>query len=163
MSRIRIRKIFAPLVVIFALGLLSSACPKAHAFNPLMDVRDNLVWTFGKKVEIGEAVKLAGAGNLDAGDTATSALAGIADYRFMTLSYGGIKVNRQDAQVTDTFKLGLRLTSFFDLFKNPPTAEMAFMRDLNVGPALSCPVIARSHPVTLFLDLNYTFGTSGTP
>ena len=114
----------------------------AFAWNPITDVRDNLQWTFGQKAEVGEAVKLAGAGDLDRGDTATSFLAGIADYRFLTFSYGGIRVNRNDAIVTDTFKTGFRLTSFFDLFKNQPTPEMTFMRNLNIGPALSMPVIA---------------------
>jgi len=145
-------------VAIMVMGLLQSA----HAWNPITDVRDNLQWTFGKKAEAGLAVKLAGAGNLESGDTATSALAGIADYRFLTFSYGGIKVNNNDAKVTDTFKVGFRITSFFDLFKNPPTQEMAFMRNLNVGPAISSPIISRSHPVTLFFDVNYQFG-SGAP
>lgn len=128
------------------------------AWNPLTDVRDNLQWTFGKKVEAGLAVKLAGAGDLERGDTATSALAGIFDYRFLAFSYGGIRVNKNDANVTDTAKLGYKVTSFFDWFKNPPTPEMAWMRNLNIGPALSMPIIARKHPVTLFLDINYQFG-----
>jgi len=141
--------------VFFAL-FLTSAC---WGWNPITDVRDNLQWTFGKKAETGVAVKIAGAGDLEKGDTATSALAGIADYRFLALSYGGIVVNRGDAHPTDTFKLGFKLTSFFDLFKNPPTAEMEFMRNINIGPAMSMPVISRTHPVTWFLQANYEFGS----
>ena len=147
-------------VLIIALAVMAvlAAMQAAFAWNPLTDLRDNVVWQFGKQAEAGLAVKLAGAGDLEPGDTATSVLAGIADYRFLTLSYGGIKVNKNDTKITDTAKIGFRITSFFDLFKNPPTAEMAFLRNLNVGPALSMPIISRTHPVTLFFDVNYAFG-----
>lgn len=147
-------------VVLISIFLALGPLTPAFAWNPITDVRDNLQWTFGKKAELGIAVKLAGAGDLDKGDTATSALAGIADYRFLAFSYGGIVVNKGSGEKTDTFKIGLRATSFFDWFKNAPTPEMAFMRNLNLGPALSMPVIARSHPVALFFDVNYQFGGS---
>lgn len=133
----------------------------AFAWNPVTDVRDNLKWTFGQKAEAGIAVKIGGAGDLERGDTATSMLAGIADYRFLAFSYGGIRVNTNDAKVTDSFKVGYKITSFFDLFKNPPTPEMAWMRNVNFGPVMSMPVIARKHPITWFLEANYSFG--GTP
>jgi hypothetical protein len=149
------------LVIALAVIALCAGIQMAFAWNPLTDVRDNLIWTFGKTADAGIAVKVAGAGDLEPGDTATSALAGIADYRFLTISYGGIRVNKNDAKVTDTFKTGLRLTSFFDLFKNPPTQEMSFMKNINIGPAISVPIISRTHPVTLFLEANYQFG--GTP
>lgn len=142
------------------MGLILVGPGFAYAWNPLIDLRDNLQWTFGKKAETGIAVKIGGAGDLEKGDTATSALAGIFDYHFLSAAYGGIKVNKNDAKVTDSFKIGLQLTSFFDLFKNPPTAEMAFMRNINVGPVMSMPVISRSHPVTWFLEGNYAFGGS---
>ena len=146
------------LIIVLAFMALVYGTERAFAWNPITDVRDNLIWTFGQKAEAGIAVKLAGAGDLEPGDTATSALAGIADYRFLSFSYGGIVVNKNDAKPTDTFKIGFRLTSFFDLFKNPPTPQMTFLRDVNIGPALSCPVISRTHPVTLFLEANYAFG-----
>lgn len=138
----------------FAIGFIQSA----FAWNPLTDIRENTIWTFGKTAEVGEAVKLFGAGNLEPGDTATSMLAGIADYRFLSLSYGGTRINQNDASFTDTAKLGFRLTSFFDLFKNSPTPAMEWMRDLNVGPSVAVPLISRSHPVAVFLDVNYVFG-----
>ena len=144
------------LLAVFSVFLASPG----YCWNPVTDLRDNLVWTFGKSAEAGVAVKLAGAGNLENGDTATSALAGIADYRFLTFSYGGIMTNTNDSKTTDTFKVGLRVTKFFDLFTNKPTAEMEWMRNINIGPALSSPVFARSHPVTLFFDINYSFGGS---
>ena len=128
------------------------------AWNPITDIRDNLQWKFGQAAEAGIAVKLTGAGDLEPGDTATSALFSIADYRFLTFSYGGIRTNKEDAKTTDTFKVGLRVTKFFDFFANKPTLEMEWMRNLNVGPAISSPIIARSHPVTLFIEANYLFG-----
>jgi hypothetical protein len=151
-----------PLFPLIVAAMFLMGIRQAFAWNPIADVRDNLLWTFGKTAEAGIAVKLAGAGDLQPGDTATSALAGIADYRFLTFSYGGIVVNRADAKPTDTFKIGFRLTSFFDLFKNPPTPQMTFLRDVNVGPAISSPIISRTHPVTLFLEANYQFGGSPT-
>lgn len=140
---------------LWLMGLLPVA---AAAWNPVTDVRDNWQWTFGKTAEAGLAVKLAGAGDLDRGDTATNALAGIASYRFFVFSYGGIMVNKNDSKPTDTFKIGLSLQEFFGWFKNPPTPEMAILKNVNVGPAIAMPVISRSHPVTLFLQANYQFG-----
>lgn len=154
----RIKKIAVPLFVMGVIALLVSLCPKAHAFNPLTDLRENVVWTFGKTAEVGEAVKLCGAGDLKAGETATSMLAGIADYRFLSLSYGGTRTNRNDTNFTDTAKIGLRLNSFFGWFKNPPTPEMAFLQNINVGPSFAMSLFSSPHAGTLFLDVNYTFG-----
>jgi hypothetical protein len=145
------------LLLLLAVLLLWPNRP-VFAWNPLTDVRDNLIWTFGKTAEVGEAVKLCGAGDLKPGETATSMLAGIADYRFLSFSYGGTRVNKADTNFTDTAKIGLRLTSFFDLFKNPPTAEMAWMRNLNIGPSYAMSLFNSPHAGTLFLDINFTFG-----
>lgn len=140
---------------IIALTLLSGT---AFAFNPVTDVRDNLKWTLGKTAEAGTAIKLAGAGDLDNGDTTTSVLAGVFDYRWFTFSYGGTKINRANQDFTDTAKIGLRLTSFFDFFKNPPTPEMGFLRNVNIGPSFASPIFSSNRAGTLFLDFNYQFG-----
>jgi hypothetical protein len=147
------------LVVVF---MLWSNKP-VFAFNPITDFRDNLQWTFGQSAEVGEALKLWGDGDLENGETTSSLLASIAQYRFMVFSYGGTRTNKNDANFTDTAKFGFRLTSFFDLFKNPPTAEMAWMRDLNIGPSIAVPLISKDHPVALFLDINFQFGRASNP
>lgn len=132
----------------------------AAAFNLIDDVREKLVWTVGQNAQIGTAVKLAGSGDLEVGETATSFLAGIAEYRFLVFSYGGTRVNRRDADFTDTAKVGFRLNTFFGLFKNPPTSEMAFLQNVNIGPSFAFNMISSPHTGTLFLDLNYEFGGS---
>ena len=142
------------MVVMF--GLFTA--PKSEAKNLIMDVRENLVWTFGKTAEVGQGVKIAGGGDLDEGDTTTSFLAGIADYRFLTFSYGGTRINRSDENFTDTMKVGIRLSSFFALFRNEPTPEMSWMKNLNIGPSFAIPLFSRPRSGALFIDINYSFG-----
>lgn len=149
-------------VIVLAAMAVIWGWTNAFAFNPVTDIRDNLIWEFGKTAEVGTAVKLAGAGDLKSGETATSMLAGIADYRFLSLAYGGTRVNKADQNFTDTAKIGLRLTSFFDLFKNPPTPEMAWLRNLNVGPSYTMSLFNSPHAGTLFLDINYVWGSSAS-
>lgn len=141
-------------VLLVTLFSLSST---AFAWNPVTDVRENWVWTLGKTAEVGTAVKITGAGDLKPGETALSMLAGVADYQFLTFSYGGTRINKSNENFTDTAKIGIRLTKFFDWFKNGPTEEMAWMRNLNVGPSFSMPLLSEPHAGTLFLDINYRF------
>lgn len=150
------------LLVLLA-GLLLWPLRPAAAFNLVTDLRDNIQWTFGRQAEVGTAVKLFGAGDLKAGETATSLLAGVADYRWFTFSVGGTRVNQNDANFTDTAKLGLKLTDFLGWFKNPPTPEMAFLKNLNVGPSYAMSMFSSPHTGTLFLDINYQFGGPATP
>lgn len=147
--------------LLFALCLSLSA--RVYAWNPITDVRDNVVWTFGKTAEVGEAVKIAGGGDLANGETTTSVLAGIADYRWFCLSYGGTRVNHTDQNFTDTAKVGIRLNAFFNWFKNPTTPEMEFLKNLNVGPSYSMSLFSSPHVGTLFLDINYRFGSAPAP
>lgn len=144
--------------ILWILGLLPVA---AAAWNPITDVRDNVQWTFGKTAEVGTAIKLAGGTDMEVGTTATSMLAGIFDYRWISFSYGGTRVNKNAENFTDTAKVGLQLTKFFDWFKNPTTPEMAFMRNLNIGPSFSMPIWDTPRVGTVFLDVNYRFGPSG--
>ena len=152
---------------IMGLALLLALLPTAgFAWNPVNDVRDNLTWTFGKKAEVGVAVKVAGAGDLKKGETATSMLAGVFDYRFLCFSYGGTRVNRNAQNFTDTIKVGFKVTNFFGWFKNPPTPEMGFLQNLNIGPSFSMPVFTAPRAGTVFVDGNYSFGgkiPSGEP
>lgn len=146
------------------IGLLFSIWPNrpVFAFNPVTDIRDHTVWTFGKAAEIGTAVKFAGGGELKSGETASSFLAGIAEYRFLALSYGGTRVNKSNADLIDTAKIGLRLNAFLDWFKNAPTPEMALLRNINIGPSVAMPLLSSPHVAVWLMDINYQFG-SGAP
>ena len=142
---------------LLAVSLLSGS---ALAFNPLTDIQEKTVWTFGKTAEVGTAVKLGGGGNLDRGATTSSFLAGIAEYRFLALSYGGTRVNSNDATLTDTAKLGIRLGPILGWFKNAPTPEMSILKNLNIGPSFAMSLLSSPHQGTWFFDLNYQFGGS---
>ena len=141
-------------------SLIVASTGTLFAWNPITDIRENIEWTIGKEAQVGTAIKIGGAGDLDSGETTTSLLAGIANYRFMTFSYGGTRINKANSNFTDTAKLGLRLTKFFDWFKNPPTPEMELLRNVNIGPSYSIPLLSSPRNGALFLDLNYTFGGS---
>lgn len=145
------------------ISLLVFVSSYTFAFNPIVDVRDNLIWTAGKSAEIGEAIKVGGGGDLAVGETSTSFLASIAEYRFLVFSYGGTRTNRNDANFTDTAKIGFRLNSFFGLFKNPPTQEMSFLQNVNIGPSYAMNLLSSPHVGTFFIDLNYTFGHASNP
>lgn len=144
---------------IIVVMFVSSAC---WAWNPVTDLRENVVWTFGKTAEMGTAMKIAGAGDLKSTELANSALMGIADYRFLTLSYGGTIIDRDGTQFTDTAKIGFRLNKFFDWFKNPITPEMEFLRNINIGPSFAMPLFTEPHAGALFVDFNYRFGSAGS-
>lgn len=145
--------------LLLVFGLLMLGPKWAMAWNPITDITEQTIWRFGKSAEIGTAVKLTGSdGEMKDGETATSMLADIADYRFLSLSFGGTQVNKAGTTMTDTLKIGFRLTSFFDLFKNPTTPEMAFMKNINLGPSFAMSLFNSPHVGTLLFDLNYRWG-----
>jgi hypothetical protein len=45
-----------------------------------------------------------------------------------------------------------------DWFSHSPTPEMELFRNVNIGPSIAMPVIAKTHPVTIIIDCNYRFG-----
>lgn len=123
-----------------------------HAFNPLNDLEQNTTFPIGQLASAGTAI------NLRNGDTSTSMLAMVAQYRGMLdLSIGGTRVNKSDANFTDTVKLGLDLGWVFSYFVNPlpPTAQ--FIKNINIGPSYAISAIStpgRGYP---FFDINYIF------
>lgn len=151
---IRVNKVLWPIVAMLASGLLLSCLPRAHAFNPITDIRDNLVWTFGKDAQAGRGY------DFSAKKWDDSALAEICTYRFLSLSYG-VTFLDTNSSGTDTLKLGILSNFFFGLFKNQPTPAMAWMENLNIGPSFAIPVFSGStgHKGVLLLDMNYRFGS----
>ena len=130
--------------------LLSSMC---YGWNPIADFREQTVWTFGQSAQAGEGYDFAAA------KWDTSALAEIAQYRFLSLSYGATWLTKDSNQATDTIKIGFLSSFFFKLFAHQPTPQMQWMQNLNIGPSFACPVFSSSngHKGVFLLDLNYRF------
>jgi hypothetical protein len=123
------------------------------AFNPITDIRNNVVWTFGQSAQAGEGY------DFSAKKWDKSALAEIAQYRFLSLSYGATLLDSTSDNATDTVKLGFLSSFFFKLFTHQPTPQMAWMQNLNVGPSFAVPVFSgvTGHKGVFLLDLNYRF------
>lgn len=147
-----------PFIVIFGLifGALWLGCEvKAHAFNPITDIQQNVKWTLGQTAQAGEGY------NFSTKTWDASALAEIAEYRFLSFSYGGTQIEANSATATDTFKVGVLSSFFFAWFKNPPPSSMLWMENLNVGPSFAIPLFSGStgHKGTFLVDINYKFGS----
>ena len=138
---------------VLAAILIGGAHP-AHAFNPLTDIQQNLQWKFGSVAQAGEGY------NFTSKQWDTSALAEIAEYRFISFSYGGTQLDQNSNAATDTFKVGFLSNFFFQLFKNQPPPSMMWMENLNVGPSFAIPVFSQStnHKGTFLMDINFKFG-----
>lgn len=148
-------KLYNPLWLFIVIGMLAIACvQRAFAFNLITDVRDNTFWKLGQVAQAGEGY------NFTAKEWDASALAEVAEYRFLSFSYGGTQVDANSSKATDTFKVGLLSNFFFALFKNPVTPQMSWLQNLNVGPSYAIPVFSGStgHKGTLLADINYKFG-----
>lgn len=129
-------------------------CRPAMAWNPITDIKQNLVWTFGQAAQAGTGYDFA------AKRWRTSALAEVAQYRFLSFSYGATFFSERDPQAVDTFKMGILSSWFFSYFVHKPTAEMAWMQNLNIGPSYAIPVFSgqTGHKGVLLLDANFRFG-----
>lgn len=129
----------------------------AYAYNPITDIEQNTTFPIGQAASAGTAV------NLRTGETSTSMLAEIAVYRNMlALSYGGTRVNKADANFTDTAKVGLNLSWVFSKFTNQLPAQAQFLKNLNVGPSFAINLIGGPRKGVPFMDINYVFGNGGT-
>lgn len=137
--------------LLFALVFLFAPWRPAAAFNPIQDVLDNTTFPIGTVASAGTAI------NLKNGDTSTSMLALIAQYRMLDFSAGGTRVNKSDSNFTDTVKLGLDLGWFFSQFKNnlPPQAQ--FLKNVNIGPSYAISAFAKPGQGYPFFDINFQF------
>jgi hypothetical protein len=123
----------------------------AAAFNPFQDVLDNTTFPVGQIASAGTAI------NLRNGDTSTSFLATVAQYRMLDLSAGGTRVNASDANFTDTVKLGFDLGWFFSQFKNSLPPQAQFLRNINLGPSYAISAVTNPGKGYPFFDINYSF------
>lgn len=148
--------------VLWLMGLLPVA---AAAWNPITDVQQNLVWTLGEEAALGTAYKIAGSGPIAIGKRGDSAMLGIFDYRFIKLSYGAISDPDNGSKIGDGLKTGLMLNYFLGWFKSPQTPAMQMLQNINIGPALSFPLLTESRPLkypSIWVECNYKFGGNKT-
>ena len=140
-------------IIALAIMAVVYAAEKSFAFNLATDIRDNVTWKFGQAATAGEGYDFA------AKKWDSSALAEIAEYRFLSLSYGATFLDANSANATDTIKVGLLSSFFFKLFANQPTPQMAWMENLSIGPSYAIPVFSGStgHKGVFLLDVNFKF------
>lgn len=136
------------LILTLAVALFSG---NAFAFNLWKDIEEQTEWKVGDSVSAGTAV------NLRNGQYCGSALAQIAQYRFLSAWYGGTFIPQADQSLraVDTAKIGLNLGYIFSGFKNQPPA---FLTRLVIGPSFAIPLFSTPHKGTPFIDINYQFG-----
>lgn len=89
---------------------------------------------------------------------------GIFDYRFLKMSYGAISDPDNGEKIGDGLKTGLMLNYFLGWFKSPQTPAMQLLQNVNIGPAISVPLLTGSKPFkypSIWVEVNYKF--SGMP
>lgn len=146
-------------VIVVLVGLLMWSFNIASAFNPWEDIQAETQWDLGHSVAAGTAVALKSNDTygVKAGQFVGSALAEVADYRFISIWAGGnfIKQPNGELKALDTGKLGLNLAYVFKGFKNQPPE---LIRNLVIGPSLTFPIFTTPHVAMWWIDANYQFG-----
>jgi len=158
-------KMRMPWFIIF-LALMASifGAEKAFAWNPILDIQQNLIWTLGEEAQLGTAYKIGGSGPVAIGQRGDSAMLGIFDYRFLKFSYGAISNPQDGSKIGDGLKTGLMLNYFLGWFKSPQTPAMQMLNNINIGPTVSIPLLTDPHPLkypSVWIEANYEF--SGMP
>jgi len=150
MKRLHILPLFIIWVgVVFAMGMITE---KAFGFNPVSDVLQNTTFPIGTQASAGTAI------NLKNGNTATTMLAPVADYRgLLLLSVGALRDNQSGANFQDTVKIGFELNWLFSKFTNPLPATGAFLKNINLGPGYGVSAVTNPGVGWPFFDINYTF------
>ena len=154
-----------PLFPLIAIGILALAClmaRTAHAFNPITDIQQNLVWTLGEQASLGTAYKIGGSGPVAIGKRGDSAMLGVFDYRFTKVSYGAISDPQDGSKIGDGVKLGLKLNYFLNWFQSPQTPAMKMLQNINIGPSITVPLLTDSRPLkypSIWVEANYQFGS----
>jgi hypothetical protein len=151
--RLPVFVIFVAIMAMLAIG------EQAFAFDLWQDVQQQTQWTLGSSVEAGTAVALRSdaSTNVKGGQFIGSALASIANYRFLNVSAGGNFIPQPNGtlRALDTGKLGINLAYIFKGFVNQPPAMLT---NLVIGPSLSTSLVSTPHVVIPFFDINYSFG-----
>ena len=145
-----------PFLIFISVGLVLWGAENAFAFNLWTDVTQNTKWTFGQAAQAGEGYDFASK------KWDTSALAEVAEYRCLALSYGATFLDANSSTATDTVNVGFLSNFFFKMFANQPPPSMAWVENLNIGPSYAVPVFsgATGHKGVFLLDVNFKFSGS---
>lgn len=134
---------------------------RGFAFNLWTDIEQNTQWTLGSSVQAGTAVAMRSdaSTNVQAGQFVGSALASIADYRFLDLSAGGTFIPQPTGglKALDTAKIGINLGYLLKGFTNQPPDVI---KNLVFGPSLTTTLVSTPHVFIPFFDINYAWGGS---
>lgn len=151
------------LLLLFVAFLLSTLCTSAHAFNLWHDVQQNTQWTLGSNAAAGTAMAMKSndSWGIKAGQFVPSALAQVAQYRFLSGWWGVNEIPQADGtqKLRDTAKIGFNVAYIFTGFVNQPPD---LIKRLVVGPSVSMNLIASPRVVVPFFDVNYQFGAVAT-
>lgn len=138
-------------LIALAVGLveLPLAC---WGFNLISDIDTQTKWDLGNVASAGTSI------NLKNGQYDASEFAEIADYRMLSIWYGGIEIPQGDGTVklTDSGKIGLNLGYFLKNFANQPPSLIS---NLVIGPAIGSNLAQSPRVIQYFVDLNYRFGS----
>ncbi len=139
-------------LIIFTL-VIALCKANAFAFNLITDVEQQTNWTLGQVAAAGTSV------NLRNGQYDPSEFAQIANYRMLSLWYGGIEIPQGDGTIklTDSAKFGFNLGYFLSNFVNKPPL---ILQNLVVGPAISTSLATTPRVVNYWVDINYQFSGS---
>lgn len=141
----------------FAMGMITE---KAFGFNLIQDVDTQTKWDLGSAVEAGTSVLLKSEQSVNgqAGQFVGSALAEVADYRFLSLWGGGTFIPQPngDLRALDSAKIGINLSYFFNDFVNKPPA---IINNLVIGPGLATSIVSTPRVLIPTVDINYKFGS----
>lgn len=140
-------------------GLYFAGVSSVYAFNLITDIEQQTTWSLGSSVQAGTAVALKSdaSTSVKAGQFLGSAMADVADYRFLNLSAGGIFVPQSDGtlRALDSAKMGLNFSYLFRNFANQPPA---LLKNLVVGPTISTTLVTTPHVFIPSVEVNYQFG-----
>lgn len=151
---------FLWIAIVAGMVALSVGMQKVWAFNLIQDIDAQTNWDVGKAVAAGTSLVLkdVDAVNAKNGQFIGSALAEIADYRFLSLWGGGTFIPQSDGSLKalDTGKIGINLAYFFKSFVNQPPAIIS---NLVIGPSLATSIVSQPRVLVPSIDVNYKFGS----
>ncbi len=133
--------------------------PKAYGFNLISDIDQNTQWTLGSAVQAGTSLSLvnSSAYNIKAGQFNGSALASVANYRFLNFAAGGTAIPQANGstKLLDTGKIGINVGYFLKNMVNQPPA---LIQNMVIGPTLMTTLVTTPHVFVPGFDFNYSFG-----
>jgi len=82
----------------------------------------------------------------------------LVQYRFLATSFGGFKPQAADTNIDWALSEGIRVKYFTDQFTNKLSPRLAFIQNIDAGPAIAYDF--SQNRLTYWLTVNYVFGGS---